>query len=293
MTDSGEPTNLMATVAAINRDRAKQGLGPLKPSQVYTDYVWDAADLSTHQKLVALLYADHAGSGDEAWLDRPRLKHRASIGNDRTAANIPASLVKLGWFEAAGHAPGHKQIPNYRLMLPVDTGTTSGTGTDGSSATGSTSPEPVAEVLPVAEVPQDQWQKCHQTGGTSATQLSKTLQDSLSSPAPRSATAKPEREEDLQPKGTTPAHRALTSHGIPAAEQDALIRRLERTHNVRGPAWWHTVASNGSLPGLITADAKANQPRAAADDKDCPEHPGQKIGTCKGCAADRKAGAQS
>lgn len=90
-------------------------------AQVFTDAVWNAEDLTAHQKIVALCYADHARKADRASVVYSRLRKLTGIGSNATLEKAIKHLVESGWLENVGSVVGHSQRVMYRLIIPTVT----------------------------------------------------------------------------------------------------------------------------------------------------------------------------
>lgn len=95
-------------------------VGRAWPRDAYTRAVW-ASDLTTAQRIIALAYADHASSGDMAWIPLPRLARLTGLARS-TAAKHLAALAATGWLEVAESARQHRAT-RYRLTIPRSPGT--------------------------------------------------------------------------------------------------------------------------------------------------------------------------
>ena len=68
------------------------------PRDAFAEAVYRSVELSPPQRLVALVYADHARDGDTAWVTYERLSQRTGLGRS-TAARALAALVAVGWLK--------------------------------------------------------------------------------------------------------------------------------------------------------------------------------------------------
>jgi len=89
---------------------------------LYAAAVWDCEALRPNEKLVALVYADHAGDpenpgNDVAWVVWRRLSGRTGIRSKTALSNALKGLQAAGWLVLI---EGRKQhySPRYRLVIP-------------------------------------------------------------------------------------------------------------------------------------------------------------------------------
>jgi hypothetical protein len=89
-------------------------------AQLYRDAVWDS-ELAVAQRMVALVYADHARGTEYSWVVYPRLLQRSGIRSNATVAAAIRALVVAGWLVEAGHPLGNPRSVLYRLTIPTAT----------------------------------------------------------------------------------------------------------------------------------------------------------------------------
>jgi hypothetical protein len=86
------------------------------PRDTYARAVWDS-DLPTLPRIVALAYADHARSGDVAWIALTRLMAVTGIRNKTSVASAVTRLVADDWLELVEKGRQHR-ASRYRLRTP-------------------------------------------------------------------------------------------------------------------------------------------------------------------------------
>lgn len=91
----------------------------------YADAVRDCGyALRPNEKLVALVYADHAGDpekpgNDVAWVSWPRLSEQTGIRSKDALNRAVRHLEKRGWLVLAEGRRQHKS-PRYRIAIPAN-----------------------------------------------------------------------------------------------------------------------------------------------------------------------------
>jgi hypothetical protein len=91
----------------------------------YADAVRDAGyALRPNEKLVALVFADHAGDpknprNDIAWVTWPRLSEQTGIRSKDALNRAIRHLEKRGWLVLVEPRRQHR-APRYRLVIPTD-----------------------------------------------------------------------------------------------------------------------------------------------------------------------------
>lgn len=92
-------------------------MAAVTPRQLWQDAVWADADLTTHERLVALAFAKMAGRGiDSVWVDRNHLVALTHMSRSQ-AIRCVSSLDHLGWLVRVREARQHYS-PRYRLAIP-------------------------------------------------------------------------------------------------------------------------------------------------------------------------------
>lgn len=84
----------------------------------YRSAIWDSESLKPNERLVALVYADHARDGDVAWVTWDRLSQRTGIRSKTALSNATKGLVEAGWLKCVEKRRQHRS-PRYQLLIPV------------------------------------------------------------------------------------------------------------------------------------------------------------------------------
>lgn len=182
----------------------------------WTEAIW-SSDLKPLQRLVALVYAEHARDKRTAWVTLDRLIERSGLARS-TAQRTRRELVELGWLIEVSKATQHKTAV-FSLVIPEGVRVPSLGSLDDSRV-----PSPDARVPTVdARVP---------SPGTNLSSYPRTNPISLS------------REQQV----------VKDLLGEDATEERLMkVPNLMEQHNVRSPGWFRTCHKSGDLLALLDA----------------------------------------
>ena len=83
---------------------------------LWAEAVW-CSSLPPMQRIIALVYADHARDSDVAWVSYDRLSERSGMSRASIARHLPL-LVEDGWLVLVSAAAQHRSA-RYRLVIPA------------------------------------------------------------------------------------------------------------------------------------------------------------------------------
>lgn len=87
------------------------------PRDGWVAAVWDSAQLTPTERLVAMAYARYAFDSDVAWVAWARLSQMTGIRSKATLSKATKGLVEAGWLVQVEKARQHRS-PRYRLVVP-------------------------------------------------------------------------------------------------------------------------------------------------------------------------------
>ena len=90
------------------------------PRDRYVRAVWQS-DLRPLERLVALVYADHARDEDVAWVTYPRIRQRTGLSSNGSVTTAVTGLRDAGWLELVEPGSG-RRAARYRIAIPPGAG---------------------------------------------------------------------------------------------------------------------------------------------------------------------------